>query len=498
MSPEMIKQAEEAIIKKEKNFRVNKGAKNALIIDYLAIAKEFIEFQPIHYDTGKNWWLWDFQESRWVMTDETDLLNAIDTELEISNSVSPGSKASILEGLRRVGRKQTPKPVKDTWVQFKNTIIDIETGEKHEVTPDYFTCNPIPWELGDSEETPVIDKLFTEWVGKEHKETLYDIIAYCISPTYFIHIVIFLLGGGSNGKSVFLNLVRKFVGDFNCASTDLDSLLERFGTAPLYKKLVCLMGETELTTLRKTAKLKQLSGQDFVHFEFKGKMPIYGQNYAKLLIATNNLPTTTDRTKGYYRRMMIVDFPNTFDNKGEILSRIPVEEFSNLANKCVSRLKELYTNRIFSNALNVEEMTERYEEKSNPLAHFIEEHTRESHEGFIYKYELLEQYQAWCLKNGHRKWTATEVASHCNELGWENAQKGDKRWWAWVGVIWKGEEPNSEAEEEQKKLDYNVTGECHICGDASEENCYHPVSGKPTCKECLKGLEGVKVNDRTR
>jgi len=72
------------------------------------------------------------------------------------------------------------------------------------------------------------------------------------------------------------------------------------------------------------------------------------KNYAKILIATNNLPTTTDKTIGFYRRWLIIDFPNQFSEKKDILADIPNEEYNSLALKCVGILKDLLMKRAFS------------------------------------------------------------------------------------------------------------------------------------------------------
>ena len=62
-------------------------------------------------------------------------------------------------------------------------------------------------------------------------------------------------------------------------------------------------------------------------------MPFDDINYAKLIIATNNLPATTDKTMGFYRRWMIIDFQSIFRSK-DILKDIPEEEYSYLGLKC--------------------------------------------------------------------------------------------------------------------------------------------------------------------
>src|SRR3990167_1117527 len=44
---------------------------------FLAAAREFIKEQPIYYDKSRIWWLWNHQNTRWEITDETDVLTII-------------------------------------------------------------------------------------------------------------------------------------------------------------------------------------------------------------------------------------------------------------------------------------------------------------------------------------------------------------------------------------------------------------------------------------
>ena len=72
------------------------------------------------------------------------------------------------------------------------------------------------------------------------------------------------------------------------------------------------MGETDFNEMKKTSMLKKLSGGDLIGFEYKRKDPFEDKNYAKITISTNNLPSTSDKTIGFYRRWLIIDFPITF------------------------------------------------------------------------------------------------------------------------------------------------------------------------------------------
>ena len=123
--------------------------------------------------------------------------------------------------------------------------VDIKTGERIEASPEYFVTNPIPYEVSEDDSTPTLDRIFNEWVGEDYVQTLYEIISYCLLPDYPMSRLFCFIGAGMNGKSKFLELIVKFIGNDNCTSTELDTLLtSRFEITRLYKKLICQMGET--------------------------------------------------------------------------------------------------------------------------------------------------------------------------------------------------------------------------------------------------------------
>jgi putative DNA primase/helicase len=259
-------------------------------------------------------------------------------------------------------------------VQFKDKICDFKTGELFKASPDYFITSPIPFEIGESEETPTIDKLFIEWVGEEYKQTLYEIIAYCCSSDQFMQRLIALVGGGSNGKGTYVKLLKRFIGKDNICTSELKELSGGgFETSAIYKKLVCFMGEVSYDDLKNTNQIKKLSGEDDIRYCFKGKTPFTDYSITTLISSTNSLPKTPDKTLGFYRRWLIVDFPNQFEAiSKDLIADIPEVEFNNLATKVFRILRGLYKTQKFHNEGNFQERMERYEERSNPLQKFIE------------------------------------------------------------------------------------------------------------------------------
>ena len=411
------------------------------------LTKQLLQIQPVHYDENKIWWVWNKKKLKWEVSDETTILNFV-RELSIANTIRSKEKMEILEAIKQESRLQKPKEIKKTWIQFMDKIVDIKTGEEFKATSKYFVTNPIPWNLHKEKfvETPIMDKIFEEWVGKEHVQTLYEIIAYCLIPDYPIHRLFCLIGAGLNGKGCFLRLLKKFVGEDNITSTELDTLLSsRFEVTRLHKKLVCMMGETNFNEMSQTSIIKKLTGQDTIGFEYKNKNPFTDDNYAKIIIATNNLPTTTDKTIGFYRRWCIIDFPNQFSEEKNILDDIPDEEYEILAIKSIIILKELLDKRKFHKEGTIEERTEKYEAKSNFLEKFISLFVNEDVDGFITKADFMKKFRSWSKENKHREMSESSIGMEMKKKGVETSRKyfdwmydgkgGQAR--IWLGITWK-------------------------------------------------------------
>ncbi len=410
-------------------------------------ANQFNKLQPLFYDKNNLWWLWNTIKFKWEMSDEVDILNMIQQATD-KDVISPRSRLEILNSLKQEGRMNIPKNVKKTWVQFQDILVDVETGTEIGASPEFFITNPIPYKLHEERyiETPVMDRIFEEWVGKDNVKLLYEIMAYCLLPNYPIHRLFCLIGGGMNGKSCFLRLLTKFVGIHNITSTELDTLIHsRFEVAKLHKKLVCIMGETNFSEISKTSILKKLTGQDPIGFEYKNKNPFDDLNYAKIIIATNNLPTTTDKTIGFYRRWTIIDFPNQFSEEKEILNDIPEEEFEILGVKCLFLLKDLLDKRKFHNEGSIEDRIKKYESKSDFVQTFVDKFVVEDLDGHITKAEFYRKFVDWSVENRHRKLSETSFSLKLKDKGFEGERKylqwmhdgkgGQAR--VWLGVKWK-------------------------------------------------------------
>jgi phage/plasmid-associated DNA primase len=172
----------------------------------------------------------------------------------------------------------------------------------------------------------------------------------------------------------------------------------------MYKKLVCEMGETNFGVLEKSSILKKLVGSDLIGYEMKGKTPFSSYNYAKMIIASNSLPSSNDTTDGFYRRWFIIDFPNEFPEGKDIVECIPEEEYNNLALKVTKILPLLLDRGSFTNQGSIPERRKRYQMASNPLPIFIDKYCeRGSIDSFVSYGELYTRYLKFLIEHKRRR-----------------------------------------------------------------------------------------------
>jgi len=248
---------------------------------------------------------------------------------------------------------------------------------------------------------PINKKVFSEVVYKHDISVLQEFIGYCLYKKYHIHKATMFLGGGKNGKSTAINLLIALLGKENVANKELQEIIyNRFATSSLYGKLLNASADISSKALSKTGKFKELTGGDYVEAEAKFKDSFNFTNYAKFLFSANALPKASDDSYAFYRRWILISFPNTFDGKTcdpNLLEKLTTEEeLSGFLNWAVDGLQRLLANGEFSYGKTVEDVMELYKTLSDPVYAYCTEFLKNQIGGHILKENLYKHYVKWC------------------------------------------------------------------------------------------------------
>ena len=246
-----------------------------------------------------------YSEDRY--TNDKDLLSnkmlSIIPELKLANI------KETYENIRIKMASKNELPDAD-FINLKNGLFNIKTYEFCAHTPDIFTVNQLDCEYDEAAyNEDVYETIESLACNNEDIITLliqmlgYFLVGDCRFQKSFI-----LLGNGRNGKSMFLEMIRNWLGDDNCSSLALEDLSERFRTAELVGKMINIGDDSGHNLLQNTAIFKKLVTGDSITVERKNQNPFKYSNRAKLIFAANALPPTTDKSEGFFRRCIIIPF----------------------------------------------------------------------------------------------------------------------------------------------------------------------------------------------
>lgn len=327
-----------------------------------------------------------------IKTEVQGMVNNINTHIvnEVINTIKRKTYTSI--------SKLNKNP---NYIPLENGILDLTTFTIIPYNPSFLLTTRVPVTYDPDAMCPAIDKFFNEIVGsKADVDALHEFFGYCLLRNYVIQKAIMLVGGGGNGKSTLLALLKHFLGDENVTSIALQEIEDNhFAAANLFGKLANIYADLPPKALSATGKIKMLVGGDIITAERKFGGFVSFVNYAKMIFSTNQMPLSYDDTDAFYRRWVIINFPNTFDEtkgKGLIDTLITKEEVSGLLNHALRGLKQLLTNGRFSNQKSIDDVREQYVRMSDSIQAFVWDCVEESSRGYVEKKMLYTIYGRYC------------------------------------------------------------------------------------------------------
>jgi len=285
-------------------------------------------------------------------------------------------------------------------LNLQNGLFDVNTMSFNPHSPDVVSTIQMPINYDSQADCTAIKKFFSEIVYEKDIPLLEEMIGYCLYHKYPFQNWFLLHGGGSNGKSQVLALIREFLGIRNVASVPLQALNQRFAPIRVYGKSANIVADLSDKDLIRTDTLKALTGGDLVTAEQKFRNPFEFINHAKLIYSCNRVPLSDDKSKAFYRRVIYIPFPNTFEGETadvNILEKLTTEsELSGLFNLSIVALKRILDQKRFSYDGSAEENEELYERASNPVYGFISDCCELNYEDYTSKPELYDSYCEYC------------------------------------------------------------------------------------------------------
>lgn len=205
-------------------------------------------------------------------------------------------------------------------VNVQNGVLNLRDFSMTEHKPDFLMTRMLGTSMPESPERPEKWLAFLDQIFSDDKELIRYIqkaLGYSLSGDTSEQCAFFLYGTGRNGKSTFLEVVRKIMGDY-ATNIQPESIMIKASTNSANSDIARLKGARLVTSVEPNegmrlneGLLKQLTGDDMItarklygdEFEFRPEF--------KLWMATNHKPTIRGTDLGIWRRIHIIPFTVT-------------------------------------------------------------------------------------------------------------------------------------------------------------------------------------------
>jgi phage/plasmid-associated DNA primase len=201
-------------------------------------------------------------------------------------------------------------------IPFLNGVFDFQKGFLRAYQEDDVFCDPVPHHFNtvlNRQHIRFLRKALLEWCGKANVQWMVDLMAYLlyIYPNVE-NLWVNPFGGGRNGKSSFISLLELILGKHKSVGINLADMNRHTTASFVGKMLIVGRDSDQFVSKRGTSLIKNYSGDKYITVEPKGGFQYDSVVEGKMVVSTNYLIRSQDRTFGWYRRLLPIPFGNTF------------------------------------------------------------------------------------------------------------------------------------------------------------------------------------------
>jgi len=421
-------------------------------------------------NTGK-WLRWDQGSSVWVWCHKDEALHAskdvgkmIMTEAARLYSGQPDKARKLaahaakshdlkrLEAMLKTAASEPGMSVTiteldaDPWLLgVRNGVVNLKTGALKDNQPDLLITRSCNASFDRHAFCPrwvkFLDEVFAGDVATI--ETVQRALGYTLTGDVTEEVIFICFGFGSNGKSVFNNVVSKIFGDYGRVAPSSLLTARRDGDTAPRNDLAALAGSryVSINELQSGDRLdeqivKFLAGREkisarFLHKEFFEFMPTFA-----CWLRTNHKPIVVGDDDGIWRRLVLIPFAQQFKGaqKDPYLEEKLLSERDAILTWMVDgALKWKQDGLRLSQQIRGECVS--YRRESDLLGEFIDENCEADPDTRVLQSELFKRYQEWSQSNGVRSLAKVTFTRRLAERGFAVGKSNGDRFYTGLKLL---------------------------------------------------------------
>lgn len=165
-------------------------------------------------------------------------------------------------------------------------------------------------------EAPLVDGVLSQAFAGDHELEQTALWWEAVGAAVFgishkLQVVLLMLGRERSGKSLLQRLIERIFPDEAVSAVSPASWGHDYHVATLAGRRLNVVGELDESQALPAGAFKNVTGQSLITGRHPTHRPFKFRCAAAHVFASNVLPSTTDRTEGFYRRWRVLRFANT-------------------------------------------------------------------------------------------------------------------------------------------------------------------------------------------
>ena len=416
----------------------------------------------LRWDQGSSVWLWCHKDEalhaskdvgKILMTEVVRLYSSDpDKARKLTAHATKSHDLKRLEAMLKTAASEPGMSVTITELDndpcllgVRNGVVNLKTGVLKDNQPDLLITRRCHANYNRHAFCPrwlkFLDEVFAGDV--DTIETVQRALGYTLTGEVTEEVIFICFGFGSNGKSVFNNVVAKIFGDYGRVAPPSLLTARRDGDASPRNDLAALAGSryVSINELQSGDRLdeqvvKCLAGREmiaarFLHKEFFEFMPTFA-----CWLRTNHKPIVTGDDDGIWRRLVLIPFAQQFKDS---------QKDPNLEEKLLSE-RDAILKWMVDGALKwkkdglklspvIRRESASYRKESDLLGDFLDENCQVTPDVRVLQSELFGQYRAWSQNNGVRALTKVSFTRRLAERGFSTSRSNGERFYTGLKLV---------------------------------------------------------------
>ncbi len=377
---------------------------------------------------------WELRNIKSIKSVITELLNRHNVW---TDRVARDAFHFVSDSIKRVKWIDTFGKKHGNYFNFKNGVWDWDAFKLQEHDPKYYFTSCVDYDLVVSDKYPDAQTVINSWKNRddwletekwlalsvgENMQSMMEFIGYIFYPSYEpIQLFVILLSPGGDGKTTLMNHLTTLVGYENTSFVSLIDLADKrpnnFSHSELYNKYLNEYDDISNVYIPDTTVLQKLTGGSSITAPVKNRPGVTLFNYAKLLFASNDLPSFSNTTNAFLRRINVIKFFKINNFEQTIDMTKVKKERGEFVYKCMVLARDAMKRKEIKQTESIIAQRNNWIEDNDPIKQFINEDCTLAATKEVDEQDLYGAYKVWCIKNNFKPVSKTKFKKELENKG---------------------------------------------------------------------------------